>query len=110
LILRPRTLVWDLVLAQPGCFREMSREEAEHVALQVAVALEDSAEIRVEPVYSLDAGGSWLRIRVGAFALTVCGRIAGQPYTPLLFPDPAALRAAVEALSSLLRPPPGMVQ
>src|ERR1700683_1556260 len=43
LILRPRTLGWDLVLAQPsGGFREMNREEAEHAAHQVAAALEAS--------------------------------------------------------------------
>jgi hypothetical protein len=111
LILRPRTCSWDLVLAQSsGGFREMNREEAEHVADQIAAAIEASAELHVEPVYSLDAGGSWLRVRLGAFALTICARIPGQPYRPHIFPDAAALRAAVETVSAMLRPPPGVEQ
>jgi hypothetical protein len=111
LIVRPRTLVWDLVLAQPGGgFREMSREEAEHVAHQFAAALEASTGGIIEPVYSLDAGGSWLRVRIGNYALTVCARVPGRPYKPQLFPDPQAVRVATEALSALLHPPPAVEQ
>jgi hypothetical protein len=111
LIVRPRTLAWDLVLSQPGGgFREMNREEGEHVAHQLAAALEAAAGAAVEPVYSLDAGGSWLRVRIGHYALTVCARVPGQPYKPHLFADPQAVRLAVEALSALLRPPPGVEQ
>src|SRR5438270_8072116 len=110
LIVRPRTLAWDLVLAQAGGFREMNREEAEHVAHQVAAALEASAGGVIEPVYSLDAGGSWLRVRIGAYALTVCSRVPGRPYQAHLFPDPEAVRVAVEALTALLRPPPTVEQ
>jgi hypothetical protein len=111
LIVRPRTLVWDLVLAQPGGgFREMSREEAEHVAHQFAAALEASVGGIVEPVYSLDAGGSWLRVRIGNYTLTVCARVPGEPYKPQLFPDPHAARVAAEALSALLLSPPAAEQ
>ena len=111
LIVRPRTLAWDLVLAQAsGGFREMNREEGEHIAYQVAAALEGEDGGRIEPVYSLDQGVSWLRVRIGAYALTVCARVPGQPYTPHLFPDAESLRAAVEALTTLLRPPPNVEQ
>jgi hypothetical protein len=111
LILRPRNLAWDLVLAQAnGGFREMNREEGEHIAEQVAAALEGSEAGRIEPVYSLDQGVSWLRVRIGTYALTVCGRTPGQPYQPQLFPDAAAVRAAVGALTMLLRPPPDVFQ
>ncbi len=110
LILRPRLLAWDLVLAQPGGgFREMNREEAEHVAGQVAAALEADGG-RVEPVYSLDQGGSWLRVRIGPYALTVCARVPGQPYQPLLFSGVDAVRVAVEALTKLLHPPADVEQ
>jgi hypothetical protein len=111
LILRPRTLAWDLVLTQPGGgFREMNREEAEHVAFQVATALENSQGATIEPVYSLDEGGSWLRVRIGPYALMLCARVPGQPYRPLLFSDAPALRTVVEALTPLLCPPPDAVQ
>lgn len=110
LILRPRTLVWDLVLAQSGGgFREMTREVAEHLAHQVAAALEAEGG-HVEAVYSLDQGGSWLRVRIGSYALTVCTRQPGQPYQAHLFLDVERVRAAVEALTVLLRPPPEVVQ
>jgi hypothetical protein len=110
LILRPRLLAWDLVLAQPGGgFREMNREEAEHVAGQVAAALEADGG-RVEPVYSLDQGSSWLRVRIGAYALIVCARVPGQPYQPLLFGGAEAVRVAVEALTTLLHPPADVEQ
>jgi hypothetical protein len=111
LILRPRTLAWDLVLAQTGGgFREMTREVAEHVAHQVAAALEAEEGAHVEPVYSLDQGGSWLRVRIGSYALTVCTRQPGQPYQAHLFCDVELVRVAVEALTALLRPPPEVVQ
>ena len=104
LILRPRLLAWDLVLAQAGGgFREMNREEAEHVAYQVAAALEVAGGY-VEPVYSLDQGRSWLRVRIGCYALTVCARLPGQPYQPLLLAGAEAVRVAVEALTKLLHP------
>jgi hypothetical protein len=110
LILRPRLLAWDLVLAQPGGgFRDMNREEAEHVACQVAAVLEEACGF-VEPVYSLDQGGSWLRVRIGSYAMTVCARIPGQPYRPLLFAGAEAVRGAVEALTNLLHPPADVEQ
>jgi hypothetical protein len=110
LILRPRRLAWDLVLAQPGGgFREMNREEAEHVAYQVAAALETAGGY-VEPVYSLDQGGSWLRVRIDSYTLTVCARIPGQPYQPLLFAGTEAAGVAVEALTKLLHPPADVEQ
>ena len=106
LILRPRSLPWDLVLTQPGGgFREMNREEAEHIALQVADALEASHGGPIEPVYSLDLGGSWLRVRIGSYILTVCSRVAGQPYRPQLFSGAENVRAAIARLTALLYPP-----
>jgi hypothetical protein len=107
LILRPRTLAWDLVLAQPGgSFREMNCEEAEHIAHQIAASLETVGGGPIEAVYSLDQGGSWLRVRIGPYALTVCGRVPGQPYQPHLFPNAEAVRSATVALTALLRPAP----
>jgi hypothetical protein len=111
LILRPRTLVWDLVLTQPGGgFRDMNREEAEHVAHQIAAALETAGGGPIEAVYSLDQGGSWLRVRIGPYALTVCARVPGQPYKPHLFPSSEAVRAATAVLTELLRPALGCEQ
>jgi hypothetical protein len=111
LILRPRSLAWDLVLlrgAEGKAFRDMNRDEAQVVAGALLRAL-DKAGGHVEEVAHPD-GRLWLRARVGPYALLVCPRLPGQPYQPEAFPDAASARAAAAELAPILCPPPGVEQ
>lgn len=111
LILRPRALSWDLLLLRPSsvnAFREIARGEADRLAQELLQALSqwsEGASGHVEEVVCPDGSGFWVRVRVGPFALLACGRQAGRPYQPLLFPDAdTALSAAIQ-LRDILRPP-----
>ncbi len=116
LILRPRSLAWDLVqLRAPEgrAFREMSQPEAKAAAHALAEALEAWAgggDGGIEEFANPEGGGFWLRVRAGAFALLACGRRPGQPYRPEAFPDADAARAAAASLAAVLCPPPGVEQ
>jgi hypothetical protein len=116
LILRPRSLSWDLVLlrAPEGrAFREMGHPEAQAAARALGSALEAWAgggDGRIEEIANPEGEGFRLRVRAGAFVLLACARRPGQPYQPQDFPDAAAARAAAAALASVLCPPPGIEQ
>jgi hypothetical protein len=114
LILRPRSLPWDLVAARAdGAFREMSREEADAAAADLARALDDCAAGgpgAVDSVGAPDGRAYWLRVRVGAFALLACPRDPGRPYRPALFEGAEAARAAADQLAAVLCPPAGAPQ
>jgi hypothetical protein len=115
LILRPRSLSWDLLLLRPDsthAFREMPRQEAQHLADELLQALRqwsEGASGHVEEIACPD-GGYWLRVRVGPFALLLCGRQPGQPYQPLAFPDAETAFSAAGQLRGILRPPPHIEQ
>ncbi len=110
LIVRPRSLSWDLLLLRPDsteAFRELPREEAARLALEVFQALcqwSEGASGHIEEIACPEGEGFWLRVRVGAFALLLCGRQAGQPYRPLTFPDAESALAAAGQLRGILRP------
>jgi hypothetical protein len=111
LILRPRSLAWDLVLVHAdGAFREMSREEADEAAADLGRALDECAAGGPGAVDVLAApdGGGWLRVRVGAFALLACPRDPGRPYRPAVFDGPEAARAAADQVAAVLCPPAGV--
>jgi hypothetical protein len=110
LILRPRSLSWDLLLVQTDsthAFRELPRAEASRLAQELFQSLcqwSNGASGYIEEMGCPDGDGYWLRVRVGTFALLLCGRHPGQPYRPLTFPDSdTALKAAAE-LRGILRP------
>ena len=111
LIVRPRSLSWDLLLLQPGAactFHEMPRDEAGRLAHELYQALRqwsDGASGHVEEVTCPDGRGFWLRVRVGSFALLACGRQPGQPYQPLVFGDAETALTAAAQLRAILRPP-----
>jgi hypothetical protein len=111
LIVRPRSLSWDLVLLRadaPGAFREMHRDEANSLAEELYHALgnwSDGAAGRIEEVASPEGGGFWVRVGVGPFALLACGRTPGQPYRPLVFPNGESALVAAGQLRKILRPP-----
>ena len=111
LILRPRSLSWDLLLLRPDsthAFRELRREEADRLAEELFEALRqwsEGASGHVEDVACPDSRGFWVRVRVASFALLVCGRQPGQPYQPLAFPDVETALAAAGQVRRILRPP-----
>jgi hypothetical protein len=111
LILRPRSLAWDLVLVgADGAFRELAREEADESASLLGRALDEWAgggPGAVEAVPTPD--GCRLQVRVAAFALLACPREPGRPYRPALFDEPDGARAAAQ-LAAVLCPPPGVAQ
>jgi hypothetical protein len=112
LILRPRSLSWDLVLlraAEGQMFRDMRPDEAEVVSAALFRAL-TRAGGGVEEAPCPDSGGYWLRARMGAYALLACPRLPGQPYRPVEFPDLQTARAAATDLAPILFPPPGVEQ
>jgi hypothetical protein len=116
LILRPRSLCWDLLVLRAGAasvFREMPQKEANALALALYQALGDSSgkvEASVEEVAAPEGAGFQVRVRAGPFALRVCERLPGQPYRPLLFSDRVAAQAAAKQLLGILCPPDGIEQ
>jgi len=111
LIVRPRSLSWDLLLSRPDAtntFRELTREEAHRLADELFLALRqwsEGASGHVEEIPCPDGRGYWLRVRVGPFALLLCARQPGQPYQPLAFPDAETAFSAAGQLRDILRPP-----
>jgi hypothetical protein len=111
LIVRPRTLSWDLLLLRLNSlnvFQDLPREEASRVAHEVFEALchwSEGASGHVEEVACPDGRGFWVRVRVGAFTLLVCARQPGKPYQPLAFADLDTALSAAEQVRRVLRPP-----
>jgi hypothetical protein len=109
-ILRPRSLSWDLLLLQPNSlntFRELPRAEADRLAHELYQALRhwsEGASGHVEEIACPDECGFWVRVRIGSFALLACGRQPGQPYRPLTFPDADTALTAALQLRAVLRP------
>jgi hypothetical protein len=116
LIVRPRSLPWDLLLLRPDsatAFHELYREQAGRVAEALYEELANwpaNAANRVEEIACPDERGFWVRVRVGPFLLVACGRQAGQPYQALVFPDGEAARSAAGQLHGVLCPSEGIEQ
>jgi hypothetical protein len=91
LILRPRSLPWDLLLCRgpdEWTFAQLAHDEASVCAQKLYRALRDWAAGGPGVIESVDVGaegsGSLVRVMVGSFVLVVCPRTPGQPYVPLL--------------------------
>jgi hypothetical protein len=116
LILRPRALSWDLLLAGAAdspSFRPLAHDEASFAAQAVYRALREwsaGGEGRVEVVADDGAPGYWVRASVGGFTLVACPRVPGRPYNPLVCADAGPARAAALALAAVLHPPEGAEQ
>jgi hypothetical protein len=120
LILRPRSLAWDLVLvptraclpgtagSQSGAttFRELGREEAEAAAEVLHQALEQwhsGGPGQVQPVPATD-NGYLVRAAVGVVPLLACLRQPGEPYRPQVFASLEEARRAADAIRAVLCP------
>jgi hypothetical protein len=116
LIVRPRSLAWDLVLLKPGqttAFCQMGPTEANAAARELHLTLQEwttGAAGNVEGVPSATGGGFWIRVCVGPFVLLACARQPGQPYQPVVFPDAEKAGAAARQLRSILCPPSNVEQ
>jgi hypothetical protein len=113
LILRPRSLAWDLVMVQGSrhgpttTFREFGREEAEAAAVVLHEALEqwhDGGPGHVQPVPAAGGAGYLVRATVGVIPLLACVRLPGQPYRPEVFATLDEARQAADALRTVLCP------
>jgi hypothetical protein len=107
-ILRPRGLPWDLLLAGPDeerKFRELAHDEASAAAQGLYRALCNWAGGGPGLIDVLAGEGGWqVLVRVGPFLLLVCPRLPGQAYVPLVCAE-ADARAAAERLGLVLCPP-----
>lgn len=113
-ILRPRSLAWDLVLLRDrenATFRELGRDEAATTARLLFRALECWAAGgpgRVRAVAA--AAGYWVCGEVGEFPLIACLREPGQPYRPTVFATPEEAAQTAARIAAVLCPPAGAEQ
>jgi hypothetical protein len=117
-ILRPRALDFDLVLADAGTrpiagneFWEMGRKQA----LQVANRLEEGLQAWAAGGQGQlqivdDALGFRLSAEAGPFTLLVCKRIPGQPYAASIFRDRVEAEQIRLRLAPVLFPRDGAEQ
>jgi hypothetical protein len=118
LILRPRSLEWDLVvvtLTRSGpttMFREFNREEAEAAADTLHSALEAWANGGPWEGHIVPAGeeGHFVRLQVGSVPLVVCRRLPGEPYRVMIWPSGPEAETALTAIRKVLCPGPDAEQ
>jgi len=109
LIVRPRSLNWDLLLVRGAggtTFQAMNSEEASLVARGFFEALQEWARGRPGLIQAVaDADGFLVWADVGDFCLVVCERRPGQAYRPLRLTDETEARRVVARLTDVLHPP-----
>jgi hypothetical protein len=112
-IVRPRALIWDLVVTQENPalagspFQEWSQRDAADAAENLFRALEEwysggpgGIETRCCPT----GESHWVKAHLGSFSLVACLRIPGQPYRPMHFKKRNEASEAAGALASVLFP------
>jgi hypothetical protein len=114
LILRPRSLPWDLLLVRRGAggetgtpFLHLEPEEGQAMAEGVLRALQRwvaGGPGQVEAAFAPDGAGYWVQVEVGAFPLIACERRPGQPYRPAAFASATDAEGAAAAIQDALRP------
>ncbi|HEX5269823.1 MAG TPA: hypothetical protein VFW33_05015 [Gemmataceae bacterium] len=114
LLLRPRSLPWDLLLVrggeggEPGTpFLHLDPEEGHMMAEGLLRALERWAgggAGKVEAAFAADGAGYWVQADVGAFPLLACERRPGQPYRPAAFATAEEAGRAAAAVVAALCP------
>lgn len=109
IVVRPRTLTFDLLLLRRGGagFFEGDRMEAAFEAEKLRQALarcagDDSG--RVEIIPDAVGGGFLLRLDLGTAVLLACQRSAGQAYRALRFATQEDAAMAADLLDDLLSP------
>src|SRR6266478_3218140 len=119
-LLRPRSLDWDLVPLRPyeiegsqTPFWEVARDEGASLASELHRGLEEWARGglgRVEPMPAPGGKGYQVRVGLGRFVLIACDRVPGVPYKPAKFDTVSEALDAAERITSVLCPRPGTNQ
>jgi hypothetical protein len=119
-LLRPRSVDWDLVPLRPDetespqtPFWEVDRDEGARLASELHRGLEEWAQGglgRVEPMPAPGGKGYQVRVGVGRFVLIACDRVPGVPYRPALFTTVSKALAAAEQIAAVLCPCAGVNQ
>lgn len=108
LIVRPRSLRWDLLLVRGAgetVFQALNHEEATLVARSLVDALQAwsrGGRGLVQPVRGAEGFLVWAD--VGDFCLVACERRPGQPYRPLRLTDAEEARQLALQLVAVLHP------
>jgi hypothetical protein len=111
-ILRPRSLNWDLLpvrVREQSVFCEFGREEAALLARQIHETLEQ-AEGDQQIQAQAAADGYRLCAAVGEYLWMVCGRVPGQTYRPVLFATLEEADSAARRIAAVLWPGPDTEQ
>jgi hypothetical protein len=113
-IVRPRSLEWDLLPARwdgdaghAPEFCTMPRTEAARAARHLLQALEDCAAAGTNPLQTCgDAAGTSFQIwlRTDAFVWIACRRTPGQAYRPVIFTNLDDAKHAAEAIAAIVWP------
>src|SRR5262249_27056896 len=119
-LLRPRSLEWDLVPLRPdeteaseSPFWEVEPDQGARLASELHRELEEWARGglgRVEPMPARGGKGYQVRIGVGRFVLVACDRVPGAPYKPAVFASVSQALAAAERIAAVLCPRAGTTQ
>ncbi len=119
-ILRPRSLPWDLLPARwdgdagrAPEFCPFERNEAAGVARRLQQALERGVASGVNPVQtSGDVEGQQFQVwvRTDEFVWLVCRRAPGEAYRPLVFASRTEAEHVAERLVPIMWPAPGALQ
>jgi hypothetical protein len=119
-ILRPRSLAWDLLAAlwdgdceTPPVFCTFDRDEAVRVARSLQQALEVWVKVGVNPVETLgdpkgERFGVWLH--TDEYVWVLCRRTPGETYQPVVFPTREEARRVAEQLTPIFWPSAGAEQ
>lgn len=114
LIVRPRSLSWDLLLVEGMAgttFRQLSREEARGVARAFFETLVEWGRGGTGHVGAVACeSGHLVWVDVGDFCLVACERRPGQPYRPLSFTRADEASQAAARTTAVLHPPVGVDQ
>ena len=113
-LLRPRSLAWDLVPLRPDetepsetPFWEVERDEGARLAAELHGGLEEWAQGglgRVEPMPAPGGKGYQVRAGIGRFVLVACDRVPGARYKPAVFASVSQALAAAERIAAVLCP------
>jgi hypothetical protein len=114
LILRPRSVPWDLLLVRSGesgeagtPFLHLDQEEAQAMAEGLCRALgrwSSGGPGAIDAAPAPDGEGFWVQAEIGAFPLIVCHRRPGQAYRPATFATVAEAETTANALTAALCP------
>ncbi len=115
-ILRPRSLPWDLLLCRGAddlSFRELGHDEASAAALALFRALcawAAGGPGSVQSIADTDGIGRRLRVTIGPFVLAACRRVPGQPYAVLVCGEEESIPVRQAGAMGLLCPADGVEQ